>query len=127
MEYLDIVSFTFSTRKVHSAIYTDQSYLEEIIVFVLGEQLILGPTEPYEFRGRMYDYILSILDPLDIPMAEQIVSELKKRIDSISSELVYRSLYLSGECFLKYEYELHNRHSKLYVYGDTYEFSDENH
>lgn len=124
MDFLDIISFTFKNRRINTAIYTDQTLLCEIIVFVLGEQLMNGPTEPYEFRGRMYDYILSMLDPLDVGMCETIIAELKERIDSISSELVYRSLYLSGECFLKYEYELHTKYSKLYVYGDTYEFND---
>lgn len=122
--FLDIVSFTFHNQRINSAIYTDQTFLNEIIAFALGEQLIQGPTEPFEMRGRMFDYLLQILDPLDLPVSETIIEEIKKRLEQISSELSYRSLYLSGECFLKYEYELHSRFSKLYVYGDAHAFND---
>lgn len=122
--FLDIVSLTFVNNKVNSAIYTDQTFLQEIIVFILGEQLMLGPTDPFEIRGRMFDYLLQVLDPLDKPVAETIIAEIEKRVADLSSELTYRSLYLSGECFLKYEYELRHRFSKLYVYTDAHAFND---
>lgn len=122
--FLDIVSLTFVNQRVNSAIYTNQTFLQEIIVFILGEKLMLGPTDPFEIRGRMFDYLLQVLDPLDRPVVETIIAEIEKRVADISSELAYRSLFLSGECFLKYEYELRHRFSKLYVYADAHAFND---
>lgn len=124
MEQMEVLSFTFSNRKVNSAIYSNQQYLNEVIVFVLGERLILGPTDPYSVRENMHGYISSILDPLDLPMIEDIVDELEKHVTVISSDTTYAALYLSGECFLKYEYQQFNRFCKLMVYCDPYEFAD---
>lgn len=124
MEQMDILSFTFLNRKVVSAIYSNQQYLNEVIVFVLGEQLILGPTDRYTVRENMHGYLASILDPLDLPMIENIIDELQKHVDVISSDTTYGALYLSGECFLKYEYQQSIRYCKLMVYCDPIEFAD---
>lgn len=124
MQHIDITSLTFINRRVNSAIYTSQAFLNEIIIFALGERLIMGPTSIYSLHVEMHDYILSILDPLDVPLITTIIDEMEKIINSISSELVYSSFYLSGECFLKYEYDLHSRFSRLHVYQDTYDFKD---
>lgn len=119
---LDILSFTFLNKKIHSAMFTKQSHLHEVIVFVLGERLILGPTDSFTVRGNLAEYVVSILDPLDIHNSEAIIDELDKHVERVSCDPTYSSLYLSGECFLKYEYGLFKYTSKLMVYCDPHEF-----
>lgn len=123
MQPLDILSFTFLNRKINSAVFTNQSHLNEIIVFVLGERLILGPSEEFGVRANLSDYILTVLDPLDVHASETIIDELEKQIDLVSCDPTYQALYLSGECFLKYEYTQFRRTCKLMLYCDPHEFT----
>lgn len=113
---MEVISYTFKNPKVINAIYTSQNYLIEMITFMLGEKVIVGPNETPEFHNGMYDYLLSILDPLDIPSAQLIMDELDKHINHVADDYVFKCLHLSGEVFLKYDYDIQPRFSRLQFY-----------
>ncbi|AEV89523.1 hypothetical protein OBP_086 [Pseudomonas phage OBP] len=131
METLEVVSFTLPNPRIVQAIHTKPIVLHEIVVFVLGKQLILGPTEKYSFDNRMLEYMVSCLDPLDKTSVVNgddnvtlIYLELIDIIEKIQQGYVYQSLLNGGEVYLKYDYDIGRRFSKIRLYTDTYEYGD---
>lgn len=124
---MEVVSYTLPNPRIIQAIHTKPLVLHEIIVFVLGEQLILGPTEKYAFDDRMLEYLVSCLDPLDKVGRENgddnvtlIYLELIDIIDKLQQDYVYRCLLNSGEVYLKYDYDIGKKYSKLRLYSDEF-------
>lgn len=121
---MQVVSYTFKNPKIVNAIYSNQNYLVEIIAFMLGEKVIVGPNEEPEFHSDMYNYLLTILDPLDIPSAQLIMDEIEKHINHQTNDYVFRSLYLTGEVFLKYDYRIEPRFSRIQFYSIDDQFDN---
>lgn len=114
---MQLVSYTFKNPKIVNAIYSEQNYLSEIIAFMLGEKVIVGPNEEPEFHSDMYSYLLTILDPLDIPSANLIMEEVEKHIKHFTNDYVFKGLHLTGEVFLKYDYRIEPRFSRIQFYS----------
>lgn len=114
---MEVVSYTFKNPKIVNAIYSNQNYLVEIIAFMLGEKVIVGPNEEPEFHSNMYDYLLTILDPLDISSANLIMDEIERHIKHLTGDYVFKSLHLTGEVFLKYDYRIEPRFSRIQFYS----------
>lgn len=116
---MEVITFSFKNKKINAAKFTEQWIFEEIVIFVLGEQLILGPTYKYEIRAELFTYITACLDQLDLHAVETIIREIELRVEELAFTQAYRSLLYGGEIFLKYDYQLGNRFSKLNVYSDA--------
>lgn len=114
---MEIISYTFKNPVLNYPIYSKQDYLIEIVVFLLAEQVVLGPTAVVEFHGGMLDYVLTIIDPLDIPSANLIMDEINEKVAAITEDRIYQSLLSTGEVFLKYDYTITNKFSKIQFYS----------
>lgn len=126
---MEVVSFTLRNPVINQAIHTKPIILHEIIVFILGEQLILGPTEKYAFDDRMLEYLVGSLDPLDkVGLTNEddnvtlIYLEMIDIVDKIQQDYVYQSLLTSGEVFLKYDYEIGKQFSRIRLYTAGLEY-----
>lgn len=117
----DIVSYTFRNVMIHTAIKTDCMQLNELIVYMLGEKLILGVEGECELNGVLLGYLYSCLHDLDKPNVEIIYNELRKRVEEIASDLTYQNLLGNGEFYLKYDYHLGNKFTRIQLYVDPSE------
>lgn len=118
---IEIVSFTYRNVKVHTAIHTHRIHIDELMVYILGEKLMLGSSEECELNGLLLQYLYSCLDILDKPNAGIIYDEIRKRVAEISSDMIYQSLLLSGEFYIKYDYHVSNKFSRIQLYVDPAE------
>lgn len=117
----NIVSYTFCNTVIHTAMKTDSMHLNELIVYMLGEKLILGIEGEAELNGVLLEYLYSCLHPLDKPNVEVIYNEIRKRVEELSSELVYQNLLVNGEFYLKYDYYLGKNFTRIQLYVDPSE------
>lgn len=112
----EILVYNYRNRKVNSAIYTENVHLDEIVLYVLCEKLILGPSSDFELDDRMLEYLSACLHVLDQPNIQVIYAEIRKRVIEISSDFVYQSLLNSGELYMKYDYHCGKQFSKINLY-----------
>lgn len=117
----NIVVYSYRNAPVHTARHTNRMYLDEIIGYILGEKLMLGIAAEYELDGLMLQYLSECLDILDRPNVEVIYDEIRKRVEDLSSDLVYQSLLLNGEFYLKYDYHIGKQFTRLQLYVDPSE------
>ncbi|MFB6316902.1 hypothetical protein, partial [Escherichia coli] len=61
-------------------------------------------------------YIKSFLDPLDLQLIDFILDEVSKHVEEISSDHTYLSLLQTDEIYLKYDYSIGPKFSKLRIY-----------
>lgn len=118
---LDILSYSYRNKTVHTAIHTNRYYINEIIVYLLGEKLMIGPNEDLEFDRSMVQYLDACLNPEDRPNSFVIYEEIKKRVGEISSDYVYQSLLTNGEQYFKYDYHLDGQFTRIQLYVDPQE------
>lgn len=117
----NIVSYTFRNRTVFSAPHTDRMQLNEIIVYLLCEQLMEGKQTEQEWKLNLLMYLDSILDVLDRPLSGVIYNEIVNHVDTLSSDLVYQSLLVNEEFYLKYDYHLGKNSTRIQLYVDPSE------
>lgn len=117
----NIVVYSYRNAQVYTAKHTNRMHLDEIIAYILGEKLMLGMAAEYELDGRMLEYLSEALDILDRPVVEVIYDEIRKRVTELSSDLVYQSLLLNGEFYLKYDYHIGKKFTRLQLYVDPSE------
>lgn len=119
----NIVSYTFRNRTVLSAAHTDRMQLNEIIVYLLCEQLMEGKETEQEWKLNLLLYLDSCLDVLDRPLSDVIYNEITNHVDNLSSELVYQNLLVNEEFYLKYDYYLGKKFTRIQLYVDPDESS----
>lgn len=119
----DIVTYTYLSPKINTARHTDRMYLDELIVYILGERLMQGMSDSCELDGTLLQYLHSCLDILDKPNVGIIYDEIRRRVESLSADYVYQSLLSSGEFYLKYDYRLSRKITRLQIYVDPSETS----
>lgn len=112
----EVLVFTFQNPVFNTAHSTDKILLIEVVAFILGENLYNGPTTEFNYHGEMFDYLFGFLDPLDKHAAHVILAEIESRVEEISADYVYQSLITSGETFLKYDYQLGRKFTRLCIY-----------
>lgn len=121
---MEVIVYTLTNPIISRAIHTKPVILHEIIVFILGEQLILGPTEKYAFDDRMLEYLVSCLDPLDKVGIDGndnvtlIYTELNNIVERLQQDYVFKSLMSGGEVYLKYDYEIGRKFSRIRLFSD---------
>lgn len=116
-----IVTYTFPNRVVRAAAHTDRMQLNEIIVYLLGEQLMEGRETEQEWKLNLLLYLDSCLDVLDRPLTDVIYNEIIHHVESISSDYVYQCLLINEEFYLKYDYQLGKKFTRLQLYVDPSE------
>lgn len=116
-----IVSYTYRNPEIHTAIHTSRVYLDELMAYILGEKLILGIEGECELNGVLLDYLYSTLHILDKPNVNIIYTEIRRRAEEIASDYVYQNLLLNGEFYLKYDYHLGKKFTRLQLYVDPSE------
>lgn len=117
----NIVSYNFRNREVRSAEHTDRMQLNEIIVYLLGEQLMEGRETEQEWKLNLLLYLDSCLDVLDRPLSGVIYNEIVNHVSVLSSDLVYQNLLVNGEFYLKYDYYLGKNFTRIQLYVDPSE------
>jgi hypothetical protein len=118
---MEIVSYTYRNVDIHTAAHTHRMHLDELIVYIMGEKLMLGVTGECELNGVLLGYLHSTLDILDKPNVEIIYAEIRKRVEELSTNLTYQSLLCSGEFYLKYDYHVSKQFTKIQLYVDPSE------
>lgn len=118
---MEIVSYTYRNVDIHTAAHTHRMQLDELIVYIMGEKLMLGVTGECELNGVLLGYLHSTLDILDKPNVEIIYAEIRKRVEELSANLTYQSLLCSGEFYLKYDYYVSKQFTKIQLYVDPSE------
>lgn len=116
MDQQEVLTFTYPNPVFHHVRFTNKILLIEVVVFVLGENLYNGPTDRVEVRDSLYEYIKSFLDPLDLQLIDFILDEVSKHVEEISSDHTYLSLLQTDEIYLKYDYSIGPKFSKLRIY-----------
>jgi len=118
---VEIVSYTYPNVNTHLAVFTDSAPIDEIIAYMLGERVILGLAWECELDVGVPQYLAQCLDPLDLPLCNQIYEKIKANVEQIASDYIYQSLTFSGELYLKYDYHIGKKFSRLQFYVDPSE------
>lgn len=113
------VVFSYTNPNVNSMIYTPVATANELLAFAVGEGVTTETLPNKVFVGEYFDYLVSVLDPLDKLNALAIAEELDNRLDGIIDNYIYRSLVETNEVYIRYEYQLGRRFTKIvfYTYG----------
>ncbi|QYN80009.1 hypothetical protein PQD71_gp116 [Kosakonia phage Kc263] len=116
MEKQEILTFSYKNKKILTAVDTDPCHFNDMIAYMVSERLLEGPTAPLEFDNQMLAYMVSCLGELDKPSALIIYEEMRKRVTEISEDPIYYSLLVSGEFYLKYDYEFNADFTRIRLY-----------
>lgn len=119
--------YSYKNVPVHTAAHTEKLLINEVIAYILCEKLLSGYTVPDDIlainnQGIEYEYssvLTQCLHELDLPNLIVIYEEIKKRVEEISSDIVYQSLLTNGELYIKYDYRLGRSFTQLTLYPDS--------
>lgn len=118
---LEIVSYNYPNVSTHLAVFTDPAHINEIVAYMLGERVMLGLAWESELDVGVPQYLAQCLDPLDLPLCNLIYEKIKANVEGIATDYIFQSLAFSGELYLKYDYYVGKKFSRLQFYVDPSE------
>lgn len=115
---MEVISHHFLLPRLYKPVFTQQSVLNEWLVFALGQCVIDCRGSSFCFMSNAFDGIMESIDHDDVDIINEIIEELQEQHEILFSDPVFQSICFSDLEFYKFSYEMYSTSGRILFHVD---------